>query len=1092
MVDTSVIGGGTAPGGMQGRRRRGIPAFSVLLIMAVAAIVGIASVPMLNVQYAPTVTGRSIGVSFSWNGASERIMEAEVTSKIEGVLSGMKNCTSISSVSNKGSGQVTLEFRKGTDMAAARFEVASRIRNMYASLPEEVSYPDISLDTRGTGGSTAISYVLKSSLPSMEIEKFVSERLLTPLSSIDGVDKVAFWGATPFELEVEFDSRLASAAGVTALEIADAFNSYFNTEMLGMVRSGDGLINLKLRNMTSSDLGSIPVKSSGGHVIWLRDLAQWRYKESQPTSYFRLNGLNTLTLSVSAAPSTNLLTVVGAVKDRMAELQENFPQEITASVSYDSSEYISGELDKLYFRTLLCILILLVFVYLVNRSWRYLLIISTTLAVNILVAIVIYNLAGLSIHIYTLAGITVSLGIIIDTSIVMVDHYSYYRNRSVFPALLGATATTIGALCVVMLLPEEDKKNLADFSLVIMINLSVALVTSYLFIPSLLDRFPIKRSSYSLSVRRRRRVVKWNRLYSGYIDWGQRHRWVFVAVLVAGFGIPLCVLPAKVAEDKPQEQWNFWERTYNSIMGWRPYADNKNTVDKVVGTSFAMFHKGMNKGNFYREPGRDVLYVNAGMPEGCTVGQLNDVVTSMENYLSQFDQIESFTTNIYSYDNAMIEVRFKPEFEKTSFPAELKAQVMAMASNFGGATWRVWGINDSYFNNNVTTSYKSNRITLTGYNYDELIGYAEVLVDELSGNRRVSEPEIMSGGWSGFAGNEFNIGYDFEKMAAVGLSPYRYYSVLYSMLYDQGMRDIMINGEMTSTVLRSSQAESFDLWNVQNSQVSVDSLKVKLSEIGSIEKKRTGLSIYRHNQSYEVTVGYDFIGSYELSKSLTETTVKYMNEEVLPVGYKAEVPGYWWGTGKQIQYAWLLLLIIAIIYVMCAMTFESLRLPFAVILMIPVSFIGVFLVFGAFDFPFDQGGFAAFVMLSGIVVNAGIYLINQFQDIRSSARRRRMRSLGYDASCKDVQDSSGRFAVRQYVKAYNHKINPTMLTIISTILGLIPFLFDGPEEVFWFAFATGTIGGMAFSVLALILYLPVFCFRVKRPGRKSKTHPERA
>lgn len=1092
MVDTSVIGGGTAPGGMQGRRRRGIPAFSVLLIMAVAAIVGIASVPMLNVQYAPTVTGRSIGVSFSWNGASERIMEAEVTSKIEGVLSGMKNCTSISSVSNKGSGQVTLEFRKGTDMAAARFEVASRIRNMYASLPEEVSYPDISLDTRGTGGSTAISYVLKSSLPSMEIEKFVSERLLTPLSSIDGVDKVAFWGATPFELEVEFDSRLASAAGVTALEIADAFNSYFNTEMLGMVRSGDGLINLKLRNMTSSDLGSIPVKSSGGHVIWLRDLAQWRYKESQPTSYFRLNGLNTLTLSVSAAPSTNLLTVVGAVKDRMAELQENFPQEITASVSYDSSEYISGELDKLYFRTLLCILILLVFVYLVNRSWRYLLIISTTLAVNILVAIVIYNLAGLSIHIYTLAGITVSLGIIIDTSIVMVDHYSYYRNRSVFPALLGATATTIGALCVVMLLPEEDKKNLADFSLVIMINLSVALVTSYLFIPSLLDRFPIKRSSYSLSVRRRRRVVKWNSLYSGYIDWGQRHRWVFVAVLVAGFGIPLCVLPAKVAEDKPQEQWNFWERTYNSIMGWRPYADNKNTVDKVVGTSFAMFHKAMNKGNFYREPGRDVLYVNAGMPEGCTVGQLNDVVTSMENYLSQFDQIESFTTNIYSYDNAMIEVRFKPEFEKTSFPAELKAQVMAMASNFGGATWRVWGINDSYFNNNVTTSYKSNRITLTGYNYDELIGYAEVLVDKLSGNRRVSEPEIMSGGWSGFAGNEFNIGYDFEKMAAVGLSPYRYYSVLYSMLYDQGMRDIMINGEMTSTVLRSSQAESFDLWNVQNSQVSVDSLKVKLSEIGSIEKKRTGLSIYRHNQSYEVTVGYDFIGSYELSKSLTETTVKYMNEEVLPVGYKAEVPGYWWGTGKQIQYAWLLLLIIAIIYVMCAMTFESLRLPFAVILMIPVSFIGVFLVFGAFDFPFDQGGFAAFVMLSGIVVNAGIYLINQFQDIRSSARRRRMRSLGYDASCKDVQDSSGRFAVRQYVKAYNHKINPTMLTIISTILGLIPFLFDGPEEVFWFAFATGTIGGMAFSVLALILYLPVFCFRVKRPGRKSKTHPERA
>lgn len=1079
-TDTSVIGGGTAPGSMPGRRR-GIPAFSVLLIMVVAAVVGIASIPMLNVQYTPSVTGRSISVSFSWAGASERIMEAEVTSRIEGVLSGMKNCTSISSTSGKGSGSVTLDFRKGTDMAAARFEVASRIRNIFYSLPEGVSYPDISLDTRGSSSSAAITYVLKSPLPSMEIEKFVSERLLTPLSSLDGVDKVTFWGATPFELEVEFDSEAASASGITATEIADAFNSYFNTEMLGLVRSGDGLINLKLRNRTSSDLGDIPVKSVQGHIVYLRDIATWRYKESQPTSYFRLNGLNTLTLAITTAPATNLLTVVGDVKEKMAELQESFPQEITASISYDSSEYISGELDKLYFRTLLCILILLVFVYLVNRSWRYLLIISTTLAVNILVAVVIYNIAGLSIHIYTLAGITVSLGIIIDTSIVMVDHYSYYRNRSVFPALLGATATTIGALCVVMLLPEQDKKNLADFSLVIMINLSVALLTAYLFIPSLLDRFPIKRSSYSLSVRRRRRVIKWNRMYIRYIDWGQRHRWVFVTLLVAGFGIPLCVLPAKVAENTPEEQWNFWQRTYNAIMSWRPYADNKNVVDNVAGTSFAMFYKAVNKGSFYREPGRNVLYIGAGMPEGCTVAQLNDIVGYMENYLSQFDQIESFTTNIYSYDNAMIQVRFKPEFEKSAFPSALKSQVMSMASNYGGATWRIWGVNDSYFNNDVTTSYKGSCITLKGYNYDDLIGYAEHLLEHISGNRRVSGPEIMSGGWNGFAGNEFNMSYDFGKMAAIGVSPYRYYSVLYSMLYDQPMRDIMIDGEMTPTVLRSSRAESFDLWNVLNSQVAVDSLKVKLSEIGSIEKKRTGLSIYRHNQSYEVTVAFDFIGSYELAKSLLEKSVTYMNEEVLPVGYKAELPNYWWGSGKQIQYAWLIMLIIAIIYVMCAMTFESLRLPFAVILMIPVSFIGVFLVFGAFDFPFDQGGFAAFVMLSGIVVNAGIYLVNQFQDIQRGFLRRRLRRgaiSGRDAA-SGLSVDSGQ-TVRQYAKAYNHKINPTMLTIISTILGLIPFLFDGPEEVFWFAFAIGTIGGMAFSILALVFYLPVFCFRVKR------------
>lgn len=91
-------------------------------------------------------------------------------------------------------------------------------------------------------------------------------------------------------------------------------------------------------------------------------------------------------------------------------------------------------------------------------------------------------------------------------------------------------------------------------------------------------------------------------------------------------------------------------------------------------------------------------------------------------------------------------------------------------------------------------------------------------------------------------------------------------------------------------------------------------------------------------------------------------------------------------------------------------------------------------------------------MLSGIVANAGIYLVSAY--------------------CRDRSGGSG---LRKYLKAFNHKINPIMLTIISTVLGLVPFLFDGPEEVFWFAFATGTIAGMLFSIVAIVLFLPVFC-----------------
>lgn len=158
---------------------------------------------------------------------------------------------------------------------------------------------------------------------------------------------------------------------------------------------------------------------------------------------------------------------------------------------------------------------------LTSRSLKYTMLIFTTLIVNILAAIDIYTLVGLSIHIYTLAGITVSLGIIIGTSIVMADHYSYYHDRKVFPALLGATATTIGALCVTNLLPDEVKINLADFSKVIIINLSLSLLMAWLFIPSLLEKFPIERTAGTSALRKHRRTICFNRKYVSFIDWGR-------------------------------------------------------------------------------------------------------------------------------------------------------------------------------------------------------------------------------------------------------------------------------------------------------------------------------------------------------------------------------------------------------------------------------------------------------------------------------------------------------------------------------------------------------------------------------------------
>ena len=317
--------------------RRGIPAFSVLLIMAALAVIGAAMLPMLNIQYTPSEAGRRIDIYFSWPDASARLIEQSATSRIEGAMSTVAGCENVSSRSAKGYGNISVAFRKGTDMEAARFEVASAIRNLYGKLPQEISYPYISLATSGSRESETLVYTIKADLPSERIEEYVTAHVSTPLSQVEGVGRVVLSGVTPFEWVVTFLPKAMEAAGITASDLALAFQNYFRSDVIGMTAlpQADGSersIVLKLRNRAGLDFGEIPVARRNGRIYYLRDFATARWREALPTSYFRINGLNTINLSVVGDPHTNILKVASSVKAEMQRLQASFPAELSAIV----------------------------------------------------------------------------------------------------------------------------------------------------------------------------------------------------------------------------------------------------------------------------------------------------------------------------------------------------------------------------------------------------------------------------------------------------------------------------------------------------------------------------------------------------------------------------------------------------------------------------------------------------------------------------------------------------------------------------------------------------------------------------------------
>lgn len=212
----------------------------------------------------------------------------------------------------------------------------------------------------------------------------------------------------------------------------------------------------------------------------------------------------------------------------------------------------------------------------------------------------------------------------------------------------------------------------------------------------------------------------------------------------------------------------------------------------------------------------------------------------------------------------------------------------------------------------------------------------------------------------------------------------------------------------------------------------------------------TNDQIHKVNQEYIITLAYNYIGPDKLVQMVADQQIEQLNS-ILPIGFKAKRPTYsYWEKEDKKQYA-LIGLMVLILFIITSVLFESMKQPIAVILMVPLSFIGVFITYWMFDLSFDQGTYAAFILLGGLVVNSAIYIINEQNNLR-----------------KRYPNAT---ALSIYTRAVNAKIIPVLLTVLSTVLGLLPFVMFG-KEPFWFSLATGTIGGLIFSIPALILFLP--------------------
>jgi multidrug efflux pump subunit AcrB len=700
-----------------------------------------------------------------------------------------------------------------------------------------------------------MTYTLNAPSTPILIQRYAEEYIKPILGQLKGIYKIELTGATPMEWQLEYDNRQLEQLGITLTEIQSAISQHYDKEFMGICsieRGTDGKEWIRVTRTSTGEEGvfhpsDIRLTTLNGELVSLEKLIKVRHEEAPPTSYYRINGLNSVYMNLTAEETANQLDLSNRVKRAMNELQEKMPAGYEVHINYDATEHISKELDTIYFRTGLTVLILLIFVAVITWNLRYLLLIVLSLVANLAVAVIFYYLFGLEMQLYSLAGITISLNLVIDNTIVMTDHILHRKNLKAFVSVLAATLTTIGALVIIFFMDEKIRLTLQHFAAVVIINLAISLVVAFFLVPALIEKIGLEQRKQTGKRRWVKRIgVYFSRFYLKLIGVLCRFRVWACLLIVLGFGLPVFLLPDKL------EGEGKWETLYNKVFSNETYKEKvKPILDKALGGSLRLFVDKVYEGGYWgRDEAEVVLSVYANLPNGSTLEQMNNLVKKMETYLTEFEEIKQFQTSIYSPRRASIQIYFTKEHQHSGFPYVLKANIVSKALQLGGGSWDVYGLQDQGFSNDVRESAGSFQVKMYGYNYDELTYWADRLKEKLLEHRRIKEVIINSEfSWWKDDYSEYYLELNKEQMAKENISAMQLFSALRPIFgRDMTTGSILYENQLEMLKLTSRQSKEYDVWSLMNLPFMINGKLYKLSDMATVEKGQSPKKVAKERQ----------------------------------------------------------------------------------------------------------------------------------------------------------------------------------------------------------------------------------------------------
>ncbi len=997
----------------------------VLMLISALMVLGLVSYSRLPVELFPNVDFPFVSVTVAYPGAGPEEIELLVAKPLEEQLSSLPRVRQVRTQTNEGFALIAVEFELGTNTDAAAADVRQRVDLARPNFPRDVEQPVV--QKFDFAAQPVLNIGIGGSRSPRELRRLADDIIKPRFERVAGVAAVNVTGGRVREIRVEVDQDRLRAFGLSLIQIQETLRAENLNVPGGLLTEGPREFLVRLAGQFSNleQIESLRIRRPDGSTIRLAEVARVRDIEKDPDEHTRLNGRDSVGVTVQKQAGANTVGVADGVKKAIAELRRSLPRDITFGIAQDQSLFIRSSIEDVQGNLLLGSLLATIVVFLFLHNVRSTIIIALSLPAAIVATYLPIYMAGFTINIMSLLALAVAIGLMVDNAIVVNENISRhltFEPNPVEAARKGAQEIELAVFAsnmanVAVFVPIAFTSGIVgqffrQFGLTVVFANLFSILIGFTLTPMLSARW--LRREREQRGRWQRFFDRWDaaferlaRRYQRVLAWCLRHNWLTLGTSATAFVASIMLLASPLVG---KEFFPASDTGEFSVRIKMPQGSSLAQTDRATRQAEAILHQAPEVKTFFTRVGS----TTAGFGFATPGAQTAEIAVSLVDRGGRTRGIEDIMSGLRE--------------RLAAIPA---AEVKVAVAGIGGGESPI----------QVEVSGADQR------RLDALAGQVEDIVRKVPGT--VNVDNTLAAGKS-----EIQVVLDRERAARLGLSTAGVGAALRSSIEGTAVTRYRLGGDEFDITVRSRPEDRSSVSRLGEIAVGTapDGTAIRLRDVASFVERRGPASIYRK----------DRVRIAVISASLTDRPLGAVvgdiqtqtNALALPPGFSIFFAGEAQFQAESFRDLLIsLALAVLFVYMVMAMQFESLLHPMTIMFSLPLAAVGVFPLLALTRINVSIMSLLGIIMLTGIVVNNAILFVDYTNRLRERGRSR------WDA----------------LLEAGATRLRPILMTSLVTILGGLPVALGlGSSGAEWRRpLGMAVLGGLMTSTFLTLLVIPV-------------------